>query len=216
MRPLAPPTVGDIATPAGPARAHVHRRRGVRGTVIIGHGAGGGLGSVDLTAATTALAEDNWALALIEQPWLVAGRRIAGPPETLDAAWVPVVQALRRRGGALATVPGPLVLCGRSAGARVACRTAEELGADGVLCLSFPLHPPGRPERLRAVELALVTGAGRPIAAVQGEKDPFGTPGELTAYLEQVYAVPGTHAIPPRSAAAVAAAVIRFVGPLRE
>ena len=216
MRPGALPSVVDIGTPAGPARVHVHRRRGARGIVIIGHGAGGGLGSVDLTAATTALAQENWAVALIEQPWLVAGRRLAGPPKTLDAAWVPVVQALRRRGGALATVPGPLVLSGRSAGARVACRTAEELGADGVLCLSFPLHPPARPERLRAAELALVTDAGRPIAAVQGEQDPFGTPGELTAYLEQVYAVPGTHAIPPRSAAAVAAAVIRFVDPLRE
>ena len=216
MRPGVLPTVVDFGTPAGPARVHIHRRRGARGSVIIGHGAGGGLGSVDLTAATAALAQENWAVALIEQPWLVAGRRIAGPPKTLDAAWVPVVQALRRRGGALATVPGPLVLGGRSAGARVACRTAEVLGADGVLCLSFPLHPPGRPERLRAAELALVTDAGRAIAAVQGEKDPFGTPGELTAYLEHVSAVPGAHTIPPRSAAAVAAAVLRFVDPLRE
>ena len=110
----------------------------------------------------------------------MAGRRVAGPPPTLDAAWVPVVRALRARGGALATVRGPLVLGGRSAGARVACRTAAVLGADAVLCLSFPLHLPGyadRPDKSRAPELRLVTDAGLPIASVQGENDPFGTAG---------------------------------------
>jgi uncharacterized protein len=150
----------------------------------------------------------------------VAGRRVAGPPPTLDAAWVPVVQALRSRGGALATVRGPLVLGGRSAGARVACRTAAVLGADAVLCLSFPLHLPGyadRPEKSRAAELRLVTEAGRPVASVQGVNDPFGTAAELAAYLPEgaVYPVTGTHSIPRGSAAAVAAAVLHFTGPLR-
>ena len=149
----------------------------------------------------------------------VAGRRVAGPPPTLDAAWVPVVGA-PVRGGALATVRGPLVLGGRSAGARVACRTAAVLGADAVLCLSFPLHLPGyadRPDKSRAPELRLVTEAGRPIAAVQGENDPFGTAAELAAYLPDgaVYPVTGTHTIPRASAAAVAAAVLHFTGPLR-
>jgi uncharacterized protein len=131
-----------------------------------------------------------------------------------------VVQALRERGGALATVRGPLLLGGRSAGARVACRTAAVLGADAVLCLSFPLHLPGyadRPDKSRAPELRLVTDAGLPIASVQGENDPFGTAAELTAYLPDgaVYPVPGSHTIPRRSAAAVAAAVLHFTGPLR-
>ncbi len=210
------PTVVDVETPDGPARVHVLTRRGARGVVIVGHGAGGGLWSVDIEACTNALALDGWAVALVEQPWLVAGRRVAGPPKTLDAAWVPVVQALRRRGGELAGVTGLLVLGGRSAGARVACRTAERLGADAVLCLSFPLHPPGRPDRLRSPELALVADAGRPIAAIQGEHDPFGTPRELTAYLDRVYAVPGTHSIPRQSAPAVAKAALGFVRSLGE
>jgi predicted alpha/beta-hydrolase family hydrolase len=216
VSPAIAATVGDVETPGGPARVHVVRRRGARGTVVIGHGAGGGLGSVDIRAASAALDEEGWAAALVEQPWLVAGRRVAGPPKALDAAWVPVVEALRRRGGPLATVTGPLLLAGRSAGARVACRTAEELGAHAVLCLSFPLHPPGRPERLRSPELVLVTDAGRPIAAIQGENDPFGSPGELTAYLEQVYAVPGTHTIPRGSSGAVADAARSFVRSLGE
>ena len=219
MTPGAAPstTVVDVDTPAGPARVHVTRPRGARGLAVLGHGAGGGLGSVDLTAAATALTGAGWAVALVEQPWLVAGWRIAGPPKTLDAAWVPVVNALRRRGGALATVRGPLLLAGRSAGARVACRTADTLGADAVLCFSFPLHPPGRPERLRATELALVTDADRAIAVVQGERDPFGGPGEVAAYLpglgtgrQHLYAVPGTHAIPRSSAPLVEQAVAAF------
>lgn len=210
----------EVPTPGGPARVHVHRPRGARGTVVLGHGAGGGLASVDLTAAVSLLQAEGWATALVEQPWLVAGRRAAGPPPTLDAAWLPVVKALRTRGGALARVPGPLVLGGRSAGARVACRTAAALRADAVLCLSFPLHLPGyadRPDKSRAPELQLVTHAGRPIASVQGENDPFGTAVELAAYLPEgaVYPVTGTHTIPRGSAAAVAAAVRHFTNPLR-
>ncbi len=212
----APARTLDVETPGGPARVHVRRPRAAQGTVVLGHGAGGGLGSVDLVAASSALREDGWAVALVEQPWLVAGRRVAGPPPTLDAAWLPVVAALRERGGALGTVRGPLVLGGRSAGARVACRTAEALGADAVLCLSFPLHLPGQPHKLRAHELALVTDAGRSIGVVQGENDPFGSAAELRAYLPdgRVYPVFGSHTIPPASAAAVSAAVLDFVGRL--
>ncbi|MDQ2756866.1 MAG: hypothetical protein M3Y71_09935, partial [Actinomycetota bacterium] len=103
-------------------------------------------------------------------------------------------------------------LAGRSAGARVACRTAEALGAAGVLCLSFPLHPPGRPDRLRAGELALVLDAGRPLLVVQGERDPFGTPEEVRAFVppEQVRPVAGTHTVGRAAAAAVREAVTAF------
>lgn len=209
--------VVEVDTVGGSARVHVSRPRGARGLAVLGHGAGGGLRSVDLAAAVVALTGAGWAVGLVEQPWLVAGRRIAGPPKTLDAAWVPVVRALRRRGGALASVRGPLLLGGRSAGARVACRTAETLGADGVLCLSFPLHPPGRPERLRADELALVTDRARLLGVVQGGRDPFGGPDEVAAYLpglgsgqQHLYAVPGTHTIPRGSATLVERAVAAF------
>ena len=213
-------TVVEFPTAGGPARVHVRRPRGARGTVVLGHGAGGGLKSVDITAAWSALDAEGWATALVEQPWLVAGRRVAGPPPTLDAAWVPVVQTLRTRSGALGPVRGPLILSGRSAGARVACRTAAGLRADAVLCLSFPLHLPGyadRPDKSRAPELRLVADAGLPIASVQGENDPFGTAAELAACLPQgaVYPVAGTHTIPRTSAAAVAAAVLHFTARLR-
>ena len=202
-----------VPTPGGPARVQVRRPRGARGTVVLGHGAGGGLKSVDLTAAVSLLDAEGWATALV--------RRVAGPPPTLDAAWVPVVEELRSRGGSLGRVRGPLVLGGRSAGARVACRTASTLGADAVLCLSFPLHLPGyadRPDKSRAPELRLVTDSGRPIASVQGENDPFGTAAELAAYLPEgsVYPVAGTHTISRSSAAAVSAAVLHFTGPLRD
>ena len=213
----AAPQVLEVVTPGGPARVHVLRPRTAYGVAVLGHGAGGGLRSVDLTAAVDALDSAGWATALVEQPWLVAGRRIAGPPATLDAAWVPVVRALRAPDGVLGRVAGPLLLAGRSAGARVACRTAEALGAVGVLCLSFPLHPPGRPDRLRAEELALVLDAGRPLLVVQGERDPFGTPDEVRVFVppERVLPVAGTHTVGRAAAAAVREAVTAFADALR-
>lgn len=201
----------DIETPQGPARAHVHRPPRARGTVVLSHGAGGGLAALDLTLSAEVLTSHGWTVVLVEQPWLVAGRRVAGPPSTLDAAWVPVVEALLAGRGRL---PRPLVVGGRSAGARVACRTAEALAADAGLLLSFPLHPPGRPDRLRADELAL---APSPSAIIQGTRDPFGTPGELTAYLapgSTVLEVPGTHSFPASSAPALRAALERIAGML--
>ena len=150
----------------------------------------------------------------------VAGRRVAGPPPTLDAAWVPVVQALRVRGGARATVRGPLVLGGRSAGARVACRTAAVLGADAVLCLSFPLHLPGyadRPDKSRAPECGWSPRPDGRSRRCRARTTRSARRPRLAAYLPDgaVYPVTGTHTIPRASAAAVAAAVLHFTGPLR-
>jgi predicted alpha/beta-hydrolase family hydrolase len=204
-------TTREIDTPGGPGRVHVHRPVRARGTVVLSHGAGGGLKALDLTLATEVLAAHGWAVALVDQPWLVAGRRVAGPPGTLDAAWVPIVEALLSGRGRL---PRPLVVGGRSAGARVACRTATTVGADAGVLLSFPLHPPGRPERLRADELAL---APAPTAIVQGTKDPFGTPAELTAYLPPgatILEVPGTHSFPASSGPALRAAFEQIAGML--
>ena len=206
----------ELPTPTGPARAHVHRPRGARGVLALGHGAGPSITTVDMLAARDAVVEAGWAVAVVEQPWLVAGGRVASPPPVLDGAWLAVVRALRARGGALASVRGPLLVAGRSAGARVACRTAAALRARAVVCLSFPLHPPGKPEQLRADELMRPVDAGRPVLVVQGERDPFGTPGELTAYVDRVYAVPGTHTIPRASGKAVGQAVREFVAGLGE
>ncbi len=206
------PVILDLPTPVGAARVHLHRPRGSRGVLLLGHGAGPSITTVDLTAATESAVAAGWTVALVEQPWLVAGGRVAARPAILDIAWVAVAGALRARGGALAASRGPWVASGRSAGARVACRTAVEIRAAAVLCLSFPLHPPGKPENSRADELLGALSAGLPVAVVQGERDPFGTPAQVLAATavpaSALYAVPGTHTIPRGSAGAVGAAVI--------
>ena len=206
--------VREVETPHGPARVSVHRPERAHGTLVLGHGAGGAGWSADLLALTTALTADGWAVALVDQPWRVAGRTVATAPRTLDAAWVPTVAALTRGRGAL---PRPLVVGGRSAGARVACRTAVEVGADAVLCLAFPLHPPGSPEKSRAEELLVPLTAGLPVHVVQGETDPFGTPAEVRAVLPDpayLTAVKGAHGF-GRDPADVVGAVRDFLGALR-
>lgn len=159
----------EIDTPHGPARAHVTKVRGARGALVLGHGAGGGVGARDLKAAAEAAREQGFSVALVEQPYRVAGRRSPAPAPQLDAAWTAVVAALRA--DTLRRLP--LITGGRSSGARVACRTAEATGAIGVLCLAFPVHPPGRPEKTRLREL---DGVAVPVLVIQGESDPFGMP----------------------------------------
>lgn len=185
-------TVEDVATPHGPARVRT-TGGGKRGTLVLGHGAGGGIEAVDLVAVTAVAAEAGWRVHGVEQPWRVAGRRIATAPPTLDEGWTAVLDHLR----AQSALTGPLVLGGRSAGARVACRTARAQAAAGVLALAFPLHPPGRPEKSRAGELTHVTV---PLGVVQGETDSFGRPADIAAELTgranaSVYAVPGDHGL---------------------
>lgn len=144
--------------------SRVHETGSGLGLLVLGHGAGGGIGAPDLVAAADAALALGWRVALVEQPWRVKGRKIAEAPVRLDQAWVAV----------LATLSGaPLVVGGRSAGARVACRTSALVGADAVLCLAFPLHPPGRPERSRLPEL---TEVAVPVLIVQGDRDAFGMP----------------------------------------
>jgi predicted alpha/beta-hydrolase family hydrolase len=185
-------SVKEIHTPVGMARAHLWRPSGPCGAVVLGHGAGGSSWSADLQALT-ALTADGWLVILVEQPWRVAGRKVATPPAQLDVAWLAVLAALTSGRAAL---PRPLVVGGRSAGARVACRTAAAVRADAVLALSFPLHPPGKPGRSRASEALLVTGAGTPLVVIQGERDPFGTPEEVRSALGaavEVMPARGTH-----------------------
>jgi uncharacterized protein len=162
-------TVLDVDTPHGPARAHLHPVSDPAGAVVLGHGAGGGVAARDLVKATQAAQAARCSVVLVEQPYLVAGRRSQAPARQLDAAWAAVVEHLRA-----AELRGlPLVTGGRSAGARVACRTVAETGAAAVLCLAFPLHPPGRPEKTRQPELDAVAV---PALVVQGASDPFGMP----------------------------------------
>ncbi|WP_406142367.1 alpha/beta family hydrolase [Streptomyces sp. NBC_01089] len=166
--------VESVDTPAGEARITWHPAARPHLLIALGHGAGGGIEARDLQALAAALPPLGVGVALVEQPWRVAGRKVAPAPKTLDTGWRAVWPALRR--------PGlPVVAGGRSAGARVACRTAGELGARGVLALSFPLHPPGKPEKSRQREL---TGAGVGTLVVQGERDPFGKPAEFPGAAE--------------------------------
>jgi predicted alpha/beta-hydrolase family hydrolase len=199
-------TVLDIDTPHGPARAHLHLVDAPVAALVLGHGAGGSVTAPDLVAATDAARSAAVSVVLVEQPYKVAGRRSAAPAHQLDAAWTAVVEHLRA--GELGDLP--LIAGGRSSGARVACRTAAETGAIGVLCLAFPLHPPGRPEKTRQPELDAVQ---IPTLVVQGTSDPFGMP--AAGPNRSVVTVPGNHGL-KADLDAVAAAVrdwVRLVTP---
>lgn len=179
-------TERSVDTPLGPARVHVHRPPHAVGTLVLTHGANGAMGTADLVLLAQSLPEDGWAVALVEQAWAVAGRRMPPRPVPQDEAWLPVVAALT---SGRARLPRPLVVGGRSNGARVACRTAHDCGADAVLCLAFPLHPPGDPARSRADELGLPFAHGLPVRVVQGTTDSFGTPVELREALPDAAAL---------------------------
>jgi predicted alpha/beta-hydrolase family hydrolase len=175
-----------LETPHGTARVHLHEVDEPRAALVLGHGAGGGVESPDLVGAARAANRAGLTVALVEQPYRVAGRRSPAPAKQLDAAWTSVVEEL--------AFEVPLIAGGRSSGARVACRTAAETGASAVLCLAFPVHPPGRPEKSRLDELDAVAV---PTLVVQGERDPFGTP--PAAPNRTVVQVPGTHSLRTRS-----------------
>ncbi|UXY29810.1 alpha/beta hydrolase family protein [Streptomyces sp. HUAS TT20] len=181
-----------VETDAGTARITWHRAKKARLVLAASHGAGGGIEARDLQALARVLPQHGVTVALVEQPWRVAGKKLAPAPKTLDTGW-------RGIWPALAGMELPVVSGGRSAGARVACRTAAELGAHAVLALSFPLHPPGKPEKSRADELL---GAGVPTLVVQGGNDPFGKPDEFPEGAYELVEVPyGDHgfAVPRRA-----------------
>jgi predicted alpha/beta-hydrolase family hydrolase len=190
----------EIQTPHGPARVHLHAVDDARGALVLGHGAGGGVGAPDLVAATEAARSVGIAVALVEQPYRVAGRRSPAPARQLDSAWVAVVEHLH----ATALENLPLVAGGRSLGARVACRTAGATGAAGVLCLAFPLEPPARGGNPRQSRLDELDAVSVPTLVVQGSHDPFGIP--PPGANREVVTVEGDHGL-KRDLDAVAAAV---------
>ena len=182
--------VREVDTPHGPARVHSHLVRKARSGLVLGHGAGGGVAARDLLAATEAAVGQKLTVVLVEQPYRVLGRRSPAPAAQLDTAWRAVVEALRAD-----ELKGlRLLVGGRSSGARVACRTAGAVGAAGVLCLAFPLVPPGRrsgaPPASRLPELDAVTV---PTLVVQGANDRFGIP--PAGPRRTVAVVPGDHAL---------------------
>lgn len=188
----------DVATPAGPARLHVHAVARPRALVVLGHGAGRGSDTADLLGLAAALPQAGVSTVLVDQPWVLAGRRVASAPPTLDLAWVAALAAVRAAAGVSDRVP--LVTGGRSAGARVACRTAEQVGAAAVLALAFPLVPPASrasSDRAHAAlekrrpELAAPLEAGIPLVVAQGGSDAFGAATELADVLAALVADQG-------------------------
>lgn len=207
-------TTEIIGTDAGDARITWHPAKKARLVLAVSHGAGGGVDARDLQALAQTLPEHGVTVALVEQPWRVAGKKVASAPKTLDVGWRGIWPAVAE--------PGlPVISGGRSAGARVACRTAVELGAAAVLALSFPLHPPGRPERSRADELL---GSGVPTLVVQGGNDPFGKPEEFpdgayelveVAYGDHGFAVPKKADLTQEQAVTlITDAVVKWAGSL--
>ncbi|WP_157622613.1 alpha/beta family hydrolase [Nostocoides sp. Soil756] len=203
-------SVALVATPRGSARTTTDDPGDDPvGTLVLGHGAGGLRWTADVLAVRDAALEAGWRVVLVDQPWRVEGRRVGPGPASLDPAWLAVLASVPRR--------GPLVVGGRSAGARVACRTAATVGADAVLALSFPLHPPGRPDRSRAEELRRPAAQGIAVHVVQGDADPFGTPDELRAVLPAgagLDVVGGAHSL-ERAAPEVAAAAVGLLWNVR-
>ena len=180
----------EIETPHGLARAHLHPADDPRGAVVLGHGAGGGVGAPDLLAAADASLAAQFTVALVEQPYRVAGRRSPAPAHQLDAAWLAVVGQLR------AVLPAglPLAMGGRSSGARVACRTAAAAGAIGVVCLAFPLEPPRRSgATASSSRLGELDAVAVPTLVVQGVNDRFGMP--PPGKLRTVVQVRGDHSL---------------------
>ena len=180
----------EIDAPGGLARVHLHPADAPRAALLLGHGAGGETNARDLVAVRDVALSLGISVALVEQPYRVAGRRSPPRAPQLDAAWIAVVDHLRA--GELRGLP--LIVGGRSSGARVACRTAEATGAVGVLCLAFPLQPPRRsgaapaPNRLSELDAVIV-----PTLVVQGANDPFGLPPGGT--LREVVLVKGDHSL---------------------
>ena len=175
-----------IPTPHGPARVELHSPEQGTAALLLGHGAGGSTSAPDLLATTRAASAAGLHVALITQPYRVAGRRAPAPARQLDQAWLTVAGQL-----AAGTLAGlPLIFGGRSSGARVACRTAALGDAVAVLCLAFPVHPPGRPDRSRMTEL---DGVDVPVLVVQGERDPFGRPEPAPG--REVVLLPGDHSL---------------------
>lgn len=179
------------------------RPRDASALLVLTHGAAGGVESVDVLGVRNAALEGAIAVALVTQPFRAAGRRTPPTSTRQDEAWLAMLTTLRRRRGVSAL---PLFVGGRSNGARVACRTADALGAAGVVALAFPVHPPGNPEKSRLDEL---DAPSVPVLVVQGDRDPFGMPPKRRG--RKLIVVPGADHALKGDPAAIGRAVVRFV-----
>jgi predicted alpha/beta-hydrolase family hydrolase len=193
----------EVETPSGTAWLDVDRPRGATALLALGHGAGGGVDAPDLRAARDAAVAAGIAVARVTQPYRVAGRRAPAPAPRLDEAWLAALAQLRRQRGLHAL---PLIVGGRSSGARVACRTATQSGAVAVVALAFPVHPPGKPVKSRLDEL---DAPEVPVLVVQGDRDPFGMP--PSRHGRTVVVLDGADHSLRRGTALLARAVVEFL-----
>jgi predicted alpha/beta-hydrolase family hydrolase len=173
-----------VPTPQGDARLVVRRAKRPIATLVLTHGAGGGIDSPDLVRLARTLPQQEVSVTLVEMPWRVQGKKLAPRPEAIDQAYLAVMNSMRMR--------SPLIIGGRSAGARSACRIARSVGAKGVLALSFPLHPPGKPESSRLAELQ---GSRVPTLVIQGENDPFGGLDEFPDHVDLAVVPDADHSL---------------------
>lgn len=177
--------IEELTTTHGPARVHLRPCAGEpHGLMVLGPGASGSIRAADLDLAATIAGEFGLVAAVVEPPYAVAGRKVPPRGTAPDEAFIELVEQLRVR------FPGFLITGGRSFGSRVACRTSAVLVPAGVLCLAFPEHPPGKPERSRQSELDPVAV---PVLVVQGAKDPFGCP--TATATARIVVVPGDHSL---------------------
>lgn len=181
-----------VSTPRGDARLVVRRAQRPIATLVLTHGAGGGIDAPDLQLLALRLPRHDVSVTLVEMPWRVQGKRLAPAPAAIDECYVAALDQMRSR--------APLVVGGRSAGARSACRVARGAGARAALALAFPLHPPGRPEKSRLAELQR---ARVRTLVVQGERDAFGSPEEFPADLDLVPVPEADHSMKVRARATV-------------
>jgi uncharacterized protein len=202
--PLLSSRTVEVSTPHGPAGVQLRAVEQPVAGLFLGHGAAGGVSTPDLVAAAEAANDAGVAVALVEQPYVVAGRRSPAPARQLDAAWTAVVEQLR--GNRFEGLP--IVVGGRSLGARVACRTAADLGAVAVLCLAFPVHAPGKGDDPSKSRLGELDAVEVPTLVVQGESDPFGMPPDGPG--RTVVKVAGNHSL--KDADAVRDAVAAWLG----
>ncbi|MCP5367196.1 MAG: alpha/beta fold hydrolase [Hyphomicrobiales bacterium] len=167
-------------------------------TVALAHGAGAPMDSPFMAAFAQGLAERGLRVARFEFPYM-AGRRAAGskrPPDrapVLEAAWRAVIDHLG---------PGRLVIGGKSMGGRIASMVADDAGVRGLVCLGYPFHPPGRPEKTRVAHLETLR---TPTLILQGTRDPLGNADEVPGYplspaIRVHWLADGDHGLKPRKA----------------